>query len=744
MSSSRKKAVSNQMPLFAHWQVSEGVQEDKNGICQAVIYREDATGHCIMRVRFQHRDTDIVVMGVSSEPVLVGDALDIEGDMVPHAEYGLILQATRILVAIPDTVDASIAWLKRVGVLGVGPKLLERLVEQFGDQVPVVLGSVEAMVAGGIPAKKAKILADHWNMQRRHRRLMGFLYGVGLGPATAVKIADRYGDAAYSQVVSDPYKVSKDVRGVGFLTADRIALSQGWSKSDPRRVRAAILYTMYSIEQSAGDCAVIRQRLLEDTNKLLVIADRDVDSAIDLLLDQGDLVSSNIGGRDTLMRASVLEAEEEVAMRLVDLCDSRDLLDNMDDLFLTAVEELNIPPLDIGQSDAVKTAMSAGVSVVTGNPGTGKTSSVSTLLWMLRRQTPDLVIQLAAPTGRAARRMTEQSGFEALTIHRLLGVSPQVRGFLHNEENPLECDVLVVDEASMLTLFLFRDILRALKPGTRLILVGDIDQLPSVGIGSVLSDVISSGVVPVGRLTKIFRQGAGSGIALSCAKINRGIIPPAVRPNRQLDFWLNNYDSADDVADSIVRMVSMSMQPMGFDPIKDVQVLVPGHNGSCGEEALNRRIQEVLNPFSSIEREFVASHAVFRLGDRVIQNANNYELDVYNGDIGFIESVSAHGVVVLYDGERSVVYEGKVLSELALAYAITIHRSQGSEFPAVIVGMSTQSWIMLQRNLLYTAVSRARRLCAVITQTRAISVAVKQSGGYRLTGLAARIASRAI
>lgn len=736
--SSRRTPIG--LPLFDDHEVPADAPGRVAGICQAVLYADLKTGFSIAELLLDGGGKGIVAG--KGDPFSPGDRVEAEGRWETDSRFGRQFRASYLRARVPETAEGIARYVASGAVPGIGAKTAERLLQAFGDRLPEAIESPPALVAAGLTEIRAKALTDHWRMRTRHGRLLSFLYSVGAGPALARRLLDAYGEEAYRILLVDPYRPAREVHGVGFRTADRIALSQGMAKDAPARLRAALIHEMIEIERE-GHCASPRMGLVARVAKELVVREGAVEAELERLLVQGDLVEERLGGRPVIWRAAVrqaeIEAAEDLFARIGPLGD--DVPERLVDHTTIA---LGLPPLDPSQADAVRLALRERVSILTGNPGTGKTLTVSVLLACLRARDPGIRILLAAPTGRAAKRLAEQTGVEAATIHRLLAWSPETRRVTKGPDNPLSCDVMVVDESSMLDLFLFRDLLRALPPACRIVFVGDVDQLPSVGAGSVLADMIRSKVVPVARLTRIFRQGAGSQIATVSQRINAGQMPRLEAPRRGTDMWGLWTETPAEAAEVAIRLATERVPEEGFDPLRDLQVLAPGHQGEAGVVALNRALQARLNPASPERPELSWKDRTFRVGDRVIQTSNSYELDVFNGDIGFVVDIEGpQALLVDFDG-RTVRYEGGDLTDLHLAYAITIHKSQGSEFPAVIVLCTTQHFLMLRRNLLYTGVSRARRLCALIGQPRAVEIAVRKGDVGRITGLASRLAALAL
>lgn len=701
-------------------------------------------GYYILRVRLEDGGSVVSFVG-NAEPVAVGDRVEATGTWERHAKFGRQLKARFIRVLVPQTGREIFEFLKSGGIKGVGKRSAEKLFAEFGDDLVKVMDRTTVMMKSGITEKQADMISEAWSRRTTHTELLSFLQSLDMGPATANKILKKYGDRSKQIVLKNPYQIVRDITGIGFKTADYMAMAMGVDRRDPRRIDAAIMHAMGQIGRD-GHCACPRHRILKDVRDLLTIPDRDIKSGINRLMESGILVEEENGGSAVVYDANVRKCEIEIAERITDRVGGVFLPDDIDTLIQEAATEIGITSIHEHQALAVKNSLASLFSVITGGPGSGKTSSLEVLLRVFEKLNEGAVIQLLAPTGRAAQRMSESTGRPASTIHRGLGYAPEGGGFQHNEDNPIDADLLVVDEASMLDIWLARDVLRALKEGAMVVFVGDVDQLPSVGAGRVLGDIIESGVVPVTRLTRIFRQGAGSLISEAAREINGGSMPRLSVPNKNTDMWAIYSNDNDTCLQKIASLSVNVGVKLGFDPMKEIQILVAGHGGTLGTVALNEMMQQELNPGSPNMPEARIADKVFRTGDRVIQLSNNYDLDVFNGDIGQIIELTAatrkkdeYTITVDFEG-RLVTYSQAEAKDLSLAYAISVHKSQGSEFPFVIFVASTQHYMMLKKTLVYTAVTRAKKLCAIVGQDRAMKIAVKQTDSGRMTGMAKRLA----
>lgn len=694
-------------------------------------------------------DEGLVTVVGNLPEVTPGESLEIEGTWQTHASYGRQFRAENVRRVTPATVEGIRRYLGSGLIKGIGPGLARRIVEHFGletlnilDEDPGRLREVD-----GIGPQRVRYIARAWAEQREIKRVMLFLQSHGVSTGLAVKIYKTYGDDAIRQVEDDPYRLARDVHGIGFITADQIARNLGLAHDHPARLEAGLVY---ALNQAAEDGHVYlpEPELVERAADLLDAPAPDVQAAVERAAHTGLVILDPLLGKDgeQPVRAVYLppfyHAEVGAARRL------RHLLDNpFSRLFSTSPDEWPTlvaqaaaaadAPLSAEQQAAVRLALTSKLSILTGGPGTGKTTALRALIHALRAR--GHTFALASPTGRAAKRLGEATGCPASTIHRMLGYSP-AQGFTRNEEDPIPRDMVIVDETSMLDEFLAYALFRAIDPRSHLLLVGDVDQLPSVGPGDVLRDLIASGQIPFTRLSTIFRQEAGSLIVTNAHRINRGEMP--LFPPEADDFFLFNLgDEPERVAEMVVDVVKNRIpRRFGLDAFDDIQVIVPMYRGAAGVSALNRQLQAALNP-PGRPAERVLGGRVFRVGDKVLQTVNNYDKEVFNGDVGRIRSFdfTNQTMTVVFDG-RPVSYDWLEAQELMHAYAISVHRSQGSEYPAVVMPIVTQHYMLLQRNLLYTAVTRAKQLVVLIGSKKAIAIAVKNDTvSRRYTALADRL-----
>ncbi|MFT4626186.1 MAG: exodeoxyribonuclease V alpha subunit [Myxococcota bacterium] len=709
------------------------------GRLRRVLWASERSGYAVVRVETT-AGAQITAVGplAALQDFEAGAFVSLEGSWEDHADHGVQLRVEGFLTSDPRTIEGIEIYLGSAGIRGIGPAIAKRIVARFGLETPRILTESPQRLreVSGIGAKKVKALCAKWSEDERSRAVIMTLRGLGLPARHVNAILERYGSRAGDVVTRTPYELAETIRGVGFRTADRLARTQGLPRDDPARVRAAVLHVL-DRERNSGHCYLPRRIVRRAVSELDVPVDA-LDDAIETAESEGRAVvePAEDPEHDRVWEAWMFDAEARVASeirrRVASAVGSPPVADE-----ITTAEQFVGVTLDPTQRLAVAQAVTGGVCVITGGPGTGKTTLVRVLLRVLRERGEEW--SLASPTGRAARRLEEATGQPALTIHRLLEYRPGEGGFQRNPTNPLELEGLVVDEASMVDLELLSALLDALPwPGVRvpLVLVGDADQLPSVGAGQVLRDLIASGAVPVVRLETIHRQAQESGIIRAAAEIHAGRVPVSGERAGFTDMFLLARDGSDRVRDTVLTVVSERLPGLGFDR-DQIQVLTPTRKGPVGTRALNTMLQAHLNPDGAGLRK---GEVEIREGDRVICTRNRYDLEVFNGDTGRVEQVHARGLRVRFDG-RVVDWPRDDLGLLDLAYAITVHKSQGSEYPAVVVVLDRAHGIMLRRNLFYTAVTRARRFVCVVGSASGWARAVSTVGGDdRYTALAERLA----
>ncbi|GAB7078361.1 ATP-dependent RecD-like DNA helicase [Megalodesulfovibrio paquesii] len=735
------KQPPEQRPLPADAPAAEGEgTQELAGRIERVTFSNPENGFTVARVRLPGSRTPVTVVGAMLD-ALPGQEFKFTGRWKEDPRYGPQFQAESAVQALPVEEDGIRLFLGSGVIKGVGPELANRIVNYFKEKTldilerePERLQEVE-----GVGEKKLKLVTEGWAAQREVRQAMLFFQSHGVSAAHALRIFKHYGPAAVSVVQHNPYRLCMEVHGFGFLTADAIAAKLNFAKDSDLRVEAGIVFVLGE-ETGQGHVYSPRDPLLERAARMLDVPEALCRKALETLVFENRLILEELPGvGDAVYLSSFHTAERRVASRLRALAAAPRRLRPVD-----AEEAIEEAEASLGielaprQVEAVKQAAKSKVLVVTGGPGTGKTTIIKAILALY--QSLEAAALLAAPTGRAAKRMAEACGQEAKTIHRLLEFSQQNGGFSRTEEDPLDCDLLIIDESSMIDLMLMHHLLKAVPLGATMVLVGDVHQLPSVGPGNVLKDIINSGVVPVVELDEVFRQARQSDIVLGAHAINQGQVPyMETSRERPSDFYFIEEDDPERCARRIVDLVKHHIpRRFGFDPMDSIQVLAPMHKGSAGVEKLNELLQLSLNPQ---DKALVRGGKRFQLHDRVMQLRNNYDLDIYNGDLGRVVAVDplGPGVMVKFD-DREILLEGADLDEITPAYAISIHKSQGSEYPAVVVPVLTQHYVMLQRNLLYTAVTRGRKLVVLAGSRKALAIAVRNNKTLaRHTWLAERL-----
>jgi exodeoxyribonuclease V alpha subunit len=711
-------------------QPEHSTQEVLAGLVERVTFHNDDNGFCVLRAKARgHRDL-VTVIGHAAA-IAAGEWITASGEWVNDRTHGQQFRARFLRTSAPTSIDGIEKYLGSGMIRGIGPIYAKKLVRAFGE---TVFDTIEAAPerlreVTGIGPVRARRITDGWAEQKVIREIMVFLHSNGVGTARAVRIYKTYGADAVQVMTENPYRLARDIRGIGFKTADAIAMKLGVEKTAMIRVRAGISYALTEA-MDEGHCGLPTEELAPLAVELLEVPRELVSTALDLELADGTVIADTVGDTACIFLAGLYRAERVIAERLLRLVSVGLPWVPIDpEKALPWIERKTGLALAESQVAAIRRALVSKVLVITGGPGVGKTTIVNAILRILDAKAVKLL--LCAPTGRAAKRMTEATGFEAKTIHRLLEVNAKGGGFKRGFDHPLDCDLLVVDETSMVDVMLMQALLRAVPDHAALLIVGDIDQLPSVGPGQVLADIISSNTVPVVRLTEVFRQAARSQIITSAHKINQGSIPDLSRPDGDTDFYFVQADDPETAVQRIVDLVKTRMpQRFGLDPIRDIQVLCPMNRGGVGARSLNIELQAALNPAG--ERKVERFGWTFAPGDKVMQIENDYDKDVYNGDIGYIDDVEpdAGELTASFDG-RSVTYGFGELDTLVPAYAATIHKSQGSEYPAVVIPVLTQHYAMLQRNLLYTGVTRGKRLVVLVGQKKAVAIAVRNVSGRR-------------
>ncbi|GAA2799787.1 SF1B family DNA helicase RecD2 [Streptomyces showdoensis] len=723
------------------------------GVLERITYANEESGYTVARVDTGRGSGDLLTVVGSLLGAQPGESLRMEGRWGSHPQYGRQFTVENYTTVLPATIQGIRRYLGSGLVKGIGPVFADRITTHFGlDTLQILEEAPKRLIeVPGLGPKRTKNITAAWEEQKAIKEVMVFLQGVGVSTSIAVRIYKKYGDASISVVRNQPYRLAADVWGIGFLTADRIAQAVGIPHDSPDRVRAGL---QYALSQSAdqGHCYLPEERLIADAVKLLQVdTGLVIECLAELAEDPEGVVRETVPGPEGLPVTAVFlvpfhRAELSLAGQLRRLLGAAEdrmpaFRDVAWDKALAWLADRTGASLAPEQEEAVRLALTRKVAVLTGGPGCGKSFTVRSIVELARAKRAKVV--LAAPTGRAAKRLAELTGAEASTVHRLLELKPGGDA-AYDRDRPLDADLVVVDEASMLDLLLANKLVKAVAPGAHLLLVGDVDQLPSVGAGEVLGDLLAPGSpVPSVRLTRIFRQAQQSGVVTNAHRINEGL-PPVT--TGLPDFFLFAEEETEDAARVAVEVAARRIPAkFGLDPRRDVQVLAPMHRGPAGAGSLNGLLQQAITPARPDLAEKRFGGRVFRVGDKVTQIRNNYEKGangVFNGTVGVVTSLDPvdQRLVVRTDEDEEVPYDFDELDELAHAYAVTIHRSQGSEYPAVVIPVTMSAWTMLQRNLLYTAVTRARKLVVLVGSRRAIAQAVRTvSAGRRFTALAHRL-----
>lgn len=690
-------------------------------VVERITYQNAENGYTVLKCAVKNYNDLITVVGTMPD-THVGSVLSLEGFWKMDVKYGRQFSVEHFEETLPATVYGIEKYLGSGLVKGVGPKFAKRIVEKFGKDTLDVIEECpdELLKVPGIGNVRVDRIKKSWQEQKEIKNIMLFLQSHEVSTSHATKIFKTYGSESIEIVKENPYRLADDIWGIGFKTADSIAQKMGFDKGKFVRLRSGIFYTLNKLVEN-GHCYANRRQLIEKAKELLEVEEPEIEITLDEMLRTNDVIQEkNPEQEDAIYLPPYFFSETGCAKRLIQLMVGRRKIKvDPDQIMKKVVAESEITYDEI-QLEAVRTAISSKVMVLTGGPGTGKTTT--TLGIISAYQKIGMKILLAAPTGRAAKRMSEATGMEAKTIHRLLEYKlPE--GYQKNEEKPLEGDVLILDECSMIDIMLMYNLLKAIPEHMTLILVGDIDQLPSVGAGNVLRDIIDSGEIPVVRLTRIFRQAQGSRIIMNAHRINRGEAID-MRGGKDADFFFASKATNQEVVETIVQYCKTNLpRYYHVDPLEDIQVLTPMQRGECGAVNLNQVLQEAMNPTAIFLRR---GGTQYRLHDKVMQIRNDYDKEVFNGDIGTIVKVNMEDreLTVNFD-DREVLYDVTELDELSLAYAVTIHKSQGSEYPIVVMPFTMSHFVMLQRNLLYTGVTRAKKILVLVGEKKAVFYAIK-------------------
>lgn len=726
-------------PLTNQPHSADNPLEKLQGSIERVTFHSESSGFCVLRVKVSGHRELITVIG-SASSVTAGEYVECLGFWVNDRQHGQQFKSISLKIVLPTTLEGIEKYLGSGMVKGIGPHFAKKLVAAFGELVfDVIEQAPERLLElPGIGKKRQERVTGAWAEQKVIREIMVFLQSHGVGTSRSVRIYKTYGEESIEKVRENPYRLALDIHGIGFKTADTLAQKLGIAPDSLIRAQAGVRHVLQEWS-GEGHCAAIRQTLCDMAVKLLEIPEPIIDKAITAELIEGNLMAELIGQHEAIFLTPIYRAEVGCATHLLRLNQGEPLWGIIDaDKAIPWVEEQTGLTLSISQRAAIELVLQHKVAVITGGPGVGKTTLVNSILKILSAKRMN--IGLCAPTGRAAKRLAESTGLEAKTVHRLLEFDPAVFAFKHNEEYPLDLDLLVIDESSMMDVVLMNQLLKAVPSSAALLIIGDVDQLPSVGPGAVLADIIDSGRIATVRLTEIFRQASTSKIITNAHRINHGQLPEVDNTQGVTDFYCIYAETPEEIFAKLMHVVIERIpQRFKLDPVNDVQILTPMNRGGLGARSLNIELQARLNGQS--EPKVTRYGSTYAPGDKVIQRINNYDKDVFNGDIGVINSIDLEdSLLKIQFDDRMVDYEFNELDEIALAYATSIHKAQGSEYPAVVIPLAMQHYLLLERNLLYTGVTRGKQLVVVITQPKALAMAVKnQRSQRRMTYLSFRL-----
>ena len=703
---------------------------DLQGQIERITYTNEENGYTIAKLKVYGQRDLVTIVGNLMAPT-PGEIIKMKGEWANHPKYGEQFKIVHYKTTVPASVYGIEKYLGSGLIKGIGPIMAKRIVKKFGKKtLDVIEKDIEGLAeVDGIGEKRIGMIKRAWDEQKEIREVMLFLQSHGVSSGYATKIFKQYGDRSIQVVKQNPYRLATDIFGIGFITADNIAEKLGFDKNSELRAEAGILYVLNQLSDD-GHVYYPYEPLIEKCKEILQVDREVIIKALGVIDLDNRIVIEDLKGLEILNEkhkavylAKFHVSETSIAKRLKTLINaSKSIRKIKTDKAIDWVQKQLSITLAEKQIEAIKCAAENKVMVITGGPGTGKTTIINAILKIFSKL--KVKIMLAAPTGRAAKRMSETTGHEAKTIHRMLEYSIQKGGFQKNDEHPLNCDLLIVDEASMIDTILMHHLLKAIPPQTTFILVGAVNQLPSVGAGNVLKDIIGSGAVSVVELNEIFRQAKESLIIVNAHKINNGVIP-SLKPSGQLDdFYFIEQEDPEEVLKIILDLTTNRIpHRFGFDPVDDIQVLTPMHKGTVGAGNLNVELQKALNPS---EEGILRGNRNFKINDKVMQIKNNYDKEVFNGDIGRITKIDQENqeLLISFDG-RDVPFDFTELDEIVLAYAVSVHKSQGSEYPAVIIPILTQHYILLQRNLIYTGVTRGRKLVVMVGTKRALAIGVR-------------------
>ncbi len=691
------------------------------GTVKKLVYHNQENGFVIARVDMQEPEKKEITIVGKIASVSVGETYQFKGRWIVDSRYGLQFNFDDYEIILPTTLEGVRRYLGSGLIKGVGPSTANRIVDQFGENtLEIIEDSPERLSeVEGIAQKRIELIRKSWQEQKEIKRVMLFLQSYRITTGYAVKIFKQYGRKAVEKLKENPYCLIDDIFGIGFKIADKIAQNLGIGEDSPSRIRAGMKYCL-SESAAQGHCFVCRDTLIQLTADLLGVAEEQVETECHVLENNQEIIVQN----DQVWLPLYYDAEREVSQKIVSIIRFPQQLTQIDiDMKIEQLEKKHGIRFAYEQKLAIKEVLLHRVMILTGGPGTGKTTTTIGLIDLF--EDLGLKIVLAAPTGRAAKKLGEATSRTAKTIHRLLAYNPRQKGFIKNEQNPIKADVIILDEVSMIDILLMHQLLKAVTEDTFLILIGDIDQLPSVGPGNLLKDLIDSEVIPVIRLTHIFRQKEESLIIVNAHRVNQGHYP-ILKGKQERDFFFLKEENPEQAAEKIIHLCTDRLpRRYHIDPVRDIQILTPMYKGAVGADQLNDSLRNALNPTG---KSIKYGHQQYKVNDKVMQIRNNYDKEIFNGDIGTIKDIDdEEQIVKVLFYHRIVDYDFTELNELVLAYAITVHKSQGSEYPIVIVPLLTQHFLLLQRNLLYTAITRARRIVIIVGTNKALWIAIKNN-----------------
>ena len=712
-----------------------------NGHIEKIVFHSDESGFCVLRIKSDEHN-DLVTLTGTASSVNDGEWIAADGEWINDPSYGKQFKSSELRIAAPDTLEGIEKYLASDLVKGIGKEYASRLVNAFGKDVFNVIekNSGKLLKVEGIGKTRKENIKKAWDEQKSVRKIMSFLFSHGVSTSKAFRIYKTYGEEAIQILQRDPYCLARDIKGIGFLIADNIAMNIGIAKDSIIRAKAGIEYSLNNL-MLEGHCAYIKIDLISKTASLLELDILIIEEALNSSIKSDQLIlEQNRSFDDLIYLPKIYQTEINLSKRMALLGKGNHPCPEIDfDKAIRWAEEKSSIELALEQKNALKLSICAKISVITGGPGVGKTTLLNAILLILKAKR--MRVMCCAPTGRAAKRMSESTGIESKTIHRLLQYNPATGGFIHNPDNPLSCDVIIIDESSMIDLSLCYYLMEAIPLHAAIIFVGDVDQLPSVGPGKILKDIISSGIASVSHLTEIFRQTSTSQIISHSHSINEGEIPNFIDSDENSDCYFIESEDPERAVNLINKLISESIpKKFNFNPMNDIQILSPMKKGLLGTNNLNESLQKLLNKNTSQINRF---GRVYRVNDRVMQTENDYDKDVFNGDLGFIYKIDNELslLTVQYD-EKKVDYDFRELDMLIHAYAITIHKSQGSEYPVVIIPIHTQHYVMLKRTLFYTAITRAKKLAIIIGTNKALKLAVQQTDSHqRITRLGEQLST---